>query len=128
MPDSVKAGLKATGLFSVLICKLHGKSYTEKTEEYGTLSYYFLRSTTYSRRDVALFRSFAQKVSAYLSMHYSFSEISEQKKIVELQSRYMVHSEVASLLSHDIWHNSNNVAFDCEVALDKFRKGVERGR
>lgn len=128
VPELVKEKLRSNGLFSVLMCKLHGRNSDGVKENYGTLSYYFLRTTAYSRRDVSLFKSFAERVSTYLSMYYSYTELKQQNDIVEMQGRIMTFSEVANLLAHDIWHKSNALAHDSEELERLFRRNADRGR
>ncbi len=128
VPPRVKEKLRSNGLYSVLMCKLHGVNSSGGSEDYGTLSYYFLRTTAYSRRDVSLFKSFAERVSAYLSMYYSYSELKQQNEIIEMQGRMMTFSEVANLLAHDIWHKSNALTHDAEELERLFRRNLDRGR
>ncbi|MBG6162611.1 signal transduction histidine kinase [Labrenzia sp. EL_195] len=128
VPDRLKDKLRANGLYSVLMCKLYGTNSHGLVENYGTLSYYFLRTTAYSRRDVSLFKSFADRVSAYLSMYYSYTELQQQNDIIELQGRIMTFSEVANLLAHDIWHKSNALTHDAENLESLFRRNKDRGR
>jgi len=128
VPKNVKDELRLNGLYSVLMCKLFGRNTSGNLENYGTLSYYFLRTTAYSRRDVSLFKSFAQRVSAYLTMHFSYSELQQKKDIIEQQGRIMTFSEVANLLAHDIWHKSNALSHDAEVLESVLRRSISRDR
>lgn len=114
----IREELKAMGLYSVLMCRLDGEEALAQRGHYGTISYYFLRSTTYSRRDVALFRAFAKRLSSHLSLHYAYQDIHKQGAIIERQSRFMTLADISNLLSHDIWHRAHNVQNDANRLLE----------
>jgi signal transduction histidine kinase len=98
--------LRGAGIQCLVIAKLWDESIEGSRKPLGTISYYFMRPSYFSRRDLTLFRAFCRRVSDRLVLERAFEELKAKAAILEAQGRRMTYVEVANLLAHDLWHKS----------------------
>jgi len=115
--------LRAAGIYALVTCGLFGRESSEK-KKVGTLSYYFLRPTYFSRRDISLFQAFARRVSDRIILDKAFGELHAKSAMLESQGQRMIYVEVANLLAHDLWHKSQGVLGAARESL----KSIENAR
>lgn len=97
-------------------------SYSESAGGVGTLSYFFLRPHRFSWRDVALFKSFSQRVADSFLLLEQRRELDTNSNIVAVQSKLMTSVELAALISHDLFHK----AFNAARTFDQYKKIVHK--
>jgi signal transduction histidine kinase len=122
--------LRQAGVSACLIMRLSSEaSEDEEDKKIGTLSYHMRRPHQFSWRDLALFRSYCQRVADAIALERQTMRLKESKDDLELEHMMLLaqyqqatNTDIIGLIAHDLFHRS----FHACTALDDYMKRVEK--
>lgn len=120
LTDTDLSRMRQAGINSFIVMRLE-TDVTSATDEkiVGTLSYFFRRPHQFSWRDVALFRSFCERVADTVALHRQSAKLLESYENLRRQSMMITQVEIATLVAHDLFHKSFNT---CQALEQYIRK------
>lgn len=103
------ARLLSVGIKSYLVMRLQTEVDGHNHDRQGTLSFFYQRPHRFSWRDVALFRSYCNRVADTIALFNRTLDLQISHNNLERQQRHLTRIEIVALLVHDLLHKSLGV-------------------
>lgn len=125
LSEAATAHLREAGIQALLVMRLESDVIDAgQDKRIGTLSYFLRRPHRFSWRDVALFRSFCQRVSDTIALQRQTAKLRENYEVLQEQSTMLTRVEIVSLIAHDLFHKSFNTCLAVRDYIEKSRKAL----
>jgi signal transduction histidine kinase len=132
IPETELRHLREADIQALLIMRLESDLVgPDKENRIGTLSYFLRRPHRFSWRDVALFRSFCQRIGDTIALQRqtaklieSYDDLHTSHLILNQQSAGLTRVEIVSLIAHDLFHKSFHTCKAVSDYIEKCRKAL----
>jgi signal transduction histidine kinase len=125
MPSSEEDRFKSLGISSYIVMRLLSEdSGNSQGVPLGTLSFFHRRPHRFSWRDLALFKSFCQRVADTISLHHKNQKLGAIAENLRLQSLMLTRVEVVALLAHDLGHKAATASINVADYIERCRKSM----
>jgi signal transduction histidine kinase len=130
--DEDRQGLRRAGVHGCLIMRLASRRSEDKQDErIGTLAYHIGRPHRFSWRDLALFRLYCQRVANAIALERQTMRLRKSQEALELehmlllqQSSQVTHTDIISLIAHDLFHKAFNACATLQEYTDRVEKAL----
>jgi signal transduction histidine kinase len=113
--------LRAAGARSSIIMRL-----TSQKIPLGTLSFFHARARRYSWRDIAIFKSYCQRVADTIRLQDTNITLTQTNENLRRQSLQMTWVEMVALLGHDLGHKTFEASASFEEYSTRTKKALAK--
>jgi signal transduction histidine kinase len=126
-----RQALLSSGVHACLIMRIGPAFGSDFEDVLGTLAYHIRRPHMFSWRDLALFRLYCQRVGNALLLDRQNRQLRRSREELELehmillqQSSQATHTDIISLLSHDLFHKSYHACYSLQEYTNRVEKAL----
>ena len=123
--DRDEEELQRLGIRSYIVMKLisEGRELVNDAA-LGTLAIFHKRPHKFSWRDIALFKSFCQRVADTVALFGKNLQLHEIAETLRMQGQLISRVEIVALLAHDLGHKALNASLNVEDYIEGAKKAL----
>ena len=126
LDPSDEAFLESGGARSYILMRLTSEYLHNQQDHLGTLSFYHVRPRRYSWRDIAIFKSFCQRVADTIRLHNSNIKLEEALEHLRFSSLRLTAVEMVALLGHDLGHKVFEASTNVSQYVNRATKALSK--